>query len=77
MTILTNLNKTTSRYKAPAEKKCPDCSEVKPVKEFKKDPGYKDGRFKRCRECEKKRVEAQKVATVNKELFEHDKFYSF
>lgn len=59
------------------QKKCSDCKEIKPVNDFKKDPGYKDGRFKRCRECEKKRVEALKAAAVDCGLFQHDKYYSF
>lgn len=63
--------------KTPTEKKCSDCDVVKPLKEFKKNYKNRDGRLKRCRICEKKRIDAQKSTRQENGLFQHDKYYSF
>ena len=76
MTQLENLCKGGIMEKPPTEKKCSDCQEVRPVAEFKKCNGYRYGRLKRCRECERKRINALQRQRATG-FFEHDKYYCF
>ena len=77
MVKLDKLYKGGIMDKPPKEKKCKDCKQIKPLKDFKKSYKNKDGRNSRCRLCDKKRLEAQRIAVVNSEYFVHDKYYSF
>jgi NAD-dependent SIR2 family protein deacetylase len=36
-----------------ATKRCTKCGEVKPLEEFRRDRSKKQGRYSRCRECER------------------------
>lgn len=76
MTRLENLQKGGVMDKPPTEKKCCDCGRVKPVGLFKKSHGYRDGRLKRCRDCERKRIASQQ-SEIDNGFFAHDKYYSF
>lgn len=77
MVRLDKLYKGGVMDKPPAQKKCCDCGNVKPIGRFKKSNGYRDGRLKRCWDCERKRIEAARAAAIDHTLFQHDKYYSF
>lgn len=41
-------------------KRCKDCKKVKPLGQFGKHPGYRDGRTNTCKECELEKHKAQR-----------------
>lgn len=53
--ILQSLHKGVAPQLYPAEKKCKDCGETKPLKKFKKCRTMKDNRENTCYACYKKR----------------------
>lgn len=58
-------------------KKCSDCNEEKPIKQFTKNHKMSDGYLKRCKDCERIR-EAKNEGSSGyaKIYFTHDKFYT-
>lgn len=74
--VLDRLYKGGINDKPPKEKPCCDCKQVKPLAMFKKSYKNRDGRHSRCRECEKKRIDSQKVQEAISGFFKHDKYYS-
>lgn len=77
MTTLEKLYTGGIMDKAPKEKSCCDCKAIKPMDEFKKSYKNRDGRHCRCRKCEKKRLDAKKIAEVTNGYFVHDRYYCY
>lgn len=57
----------------PLTRKCCDCKEEKPLDEFTKNKGSSKSRSRRCKDCEKERLNSLKPSAAYKaKYFVHD-----